>query len=832
MSDTPKSFQGAVERVATSLLDTLRVGAVMFDTDGHVLLWSPTVEEILGWPAERMIGRYYGDYLVPDASSITASVEAGGIYAALRNERYWRGTLRVRHLDGHTVEVEARASLLTPSDGKPFILANIVETSRLRAVEHDLAALDALFATSPLGIAIFDTEQRYVRVNEALSRIIGKPIPDILDRTLHEVLPRRMADDLAQIQKLVLETGRSVVDTVILGPDGHSWRSVSYGRLTGRDGRVLGISSTIMDVTERRDAMQKIERARQRLKLLDDVGVALGDLLDVRRIAEELAHSLVPRFADYSSVMLHGAVAYGGELPHPDQPPEIPLLQLGAEAKDRGPAVEHLLRIGQDIAFESGSIFGKVLTSAVPHLVMSQEELLSAGHPEDPRVRVALDLGIHSLMAVPLRARGTVLGLLVLGRGGGRVAFDRDDLALTTELAGRAGISLDNARLYTRERESALMLQRSLLPQRVPSPPGVQVAYRYVPGNSGGEADAEAGGDWFDVIPLAGGRVAFVVGDVMGHGLRAAATMGRLRTAVRTLAGLDLPPDELLRRVNDLADDLAQGPDEPLMATCLYAVYDPSTRHCTLAVAGHVPPLLLTAAGDGTWDVVPVEVPVGPPLGVDDVEFEPVSPTVEDGAVLVLYTDGLIEHRGEDITEGLDRLVSLLGSLPVRACLEDVCDHVLAGLDPGDESDTPGVPGAVDDVALLLVRLGGLPEGSVTSWAFPAETLAVRRARDAVRKTLHDWGLDALVDDTVLLVSELVTNSLRHAHGPIGVRMVRGSSLLVEVSDPLPAPPRERAAGVDDEGGRGIQLVARGARRWGTRHGPIGKTVWFELPLP
>lgn len=832
VSDTPRSFQGAVERVATSLLDTLRVGVVMFDTDGYVLLWSPTVEEILGWPGEHMVGRYYGDYLVRGTSPTAAPVEAGGIYAALQSERYWRGILRVRHRDGHTVEVEARASMLTPSNGKPFILANIVETSRLRAVEHDLAALDALFATSPLGIAIFDTEQRYVRVNEALSRLIEKPVADILGRTLHEVLPRRMADDLAQIQKLVLDTGRSVVDTVVLSADGHSWHSVSYGRLTGRDGRVLGISSTIMDVTERRDAMEKIERARQRLKLLDDIGVTLGDLLDVHRIAKALAHSLVPRFADYAGVMLHAAVAYGGELPHPDHPPETPLLQLGAEAGKRGPDVDDLLRIGQDIAFEPGSIFDKVLTSAVPHLALTQHELLSATYPGDPKVRAAVDLGIHSLLAVPLRARGTVLGLLVLGRVSERAPFDRDDLALTVELAGRAGISLDNARLYTRERESALMLQRSLLPQHVPSPPGVRVAYRYVPGSSSAEADAEAGGDWFDVIPLAGGRVALVVGDVMGHGLRAAATMGRLRTAVRTLAGLDLPPDELLRRVDDLADDLVQRPDEPLMATCVYAVYDPSTRRCTFSMAGHVPPLLLTGPGTGTWNVVPVEGPVGPPLGVGDVEFETVELTVEEGSVLVLYTDGLIEHRGEDITEGLDRLVSLLGGLPAQACLEDTCDRVLADLEPGDESDAPGTRGTVDDVALLLARLGGLPEGSATSWVFPAETPAVRRARDAVRETLRDWGLDALVDDTVLLVSELVTNSMRHAHGPIGVRMVRGTSLLVEVSDPLPAPPHERTAGVDDEGGRGIQLVARGSRRWGTRHGPIGKTVWFELPLP
>ncbi|MGK5497593.1 SpoIIE family protein phosphatase [Streptomyces sp. URMC 125] len=830
MSDPPKTFHSAGERLSTSLLETLRIGIVMFDAEGYVRLWSPATEEILGWPAEEVVGRYYADYLTgpPVASPSGAPARAGEIYATLQHEKYWRGILRVRHPDGRAVEVEGRASLITPAGGRPFILANLVETSRLRAVEHDLAALDALFTTSPLGIAFLDTEHRYVRVNDALARLNGVPVSEILGRSIRDVLPPHLADSLVQIQSLVLQTGRPVVDTVIAAPDGHGWRSVSYGRLTSPDGRVLGVSSTIMDVTERRDAMEKIERARQRLKLLDDVGVALGDLLDVPRIARALADCLVPRFADHAGVMLYAVVAHGGELPRPDRLPDSPLLQLGAAAKTSGPAVEALLRVGREVTFPPESVFGRVLSSAAPHMTLTEEELHSATCSTDPALAAAAPPDADSVLVVPLRARGVVLGLLVLSRSGGRAPFDRDDLALTMELTGRAGISLDNARLYARERESALMLQRSLLPQRVPSPPGVQVAYRYVPGGSRAEARAEAGGDWFDVISLAGGRVALVVGDVMGHGMRAAATMGRLRTAVRTLAGLDLPPAELLRRVNDLADDLAPGPDEPLMATCVYAVYDPSTRRCTLASAGHLPPLLLAGRRDEGWAVASVEAPSGVPLGIDGVEFESVELEVEEGAVLALYTDGLIEHRGEDITEGLDRLVSLLAGLPRQPFLEDICDRVLDGMAPGGT----GPADSADDVALLMARLGGLPEGSAASWTFPAERHAVRRARDTVRRTLRGWGLGALADDAVLLVSELVTNSLRHAHGPIGVRMVRGSSLLVEVSDPLPVPPREHVATVDDEGGRGIQLVARGSRRWGTRHGPIGKTVWFELPLP
>jgi anti-sigma regulatory factor (Ser/Thr protein kinase) len=513
----------------------------------------------------------------------------------------------------------------------------------------------------------------------------------------------------------------------------------------------------------------------------------------------------------------------------------------------------------EPICFTADSVLGQVLTSGLPRLITEKEEMLRMAFLGDPKVLAAVELGVTSLLVLPLRARGVVLGLLVVARGGGREPFAPYDLGLAMELADRAGAALDNARLYVREREGALMLQRSLLPQVVPEPPGVSIAFRYVPGSSA----AEVGGDWFDVISLAGGRIAFVVGDVMGHGLNAAATMGRLRTAVRTLAGLDMAPDELLRRVNDLGDDMAQNQVEGWMATAVYAVYDPSTHRCAIAQAGHLPPVLVeprddarlrrdralraadqpgcaddtdgreqTDGGDTArfagygddperCDARLLDLPTGVPLGVGGVRFETTELEVPDGSVLVLYTDGLVEARGQDISTGLERLRLTLCRQP--ASLEDSCDELLATMEPGREPD---------DVALLMARLGGLPAGSTASWTFPAEASAVRLARRRVSDTLMRWGLGPLSDVTVLLVSELVTNSLRYAHGPIGVRMVRGSSLLVEVSDPLPDPPRERATDEEDEGGRGLQLVARTSRRWGTRHGPLGKTVWFELALP
>ena len=848
----------------TTLLDTLRVGIVMLDGQGNVLLWSPMTEEILGWSAGDVVGR-----------PIEEIIEGGDADRRIRNTlgrtHRWRGILHLRHRDGHPVEVEGRSSLLRDTEHHPFVLANIVETSRVRAVEHDLAALDGLFASSPLGIALFDTEKRFVRFNQALITLNHATDDNLLGRTVADLLPPAMAEEVLQVQQAVLDTGRSVVDMVMPAPHGDGARSVSYSRLTDRAGEVLGVSCTIMDITERLEALNKVEAARERLALLDSVGVALGDLLDAGAVSQALAAALVPRFADYSGVLLREEVCDGGELPSAVIPVGTPVHRYGVAARQADERVERLLRLTGETVYAHDSFIGRSLGTGEPQLVTGRDAILRATRDGDPKVAATLDLGVHSLMAVPLRAREVVLGLLVISRADKREPFDHDDLVLAMELADRAGTSLDNARLYARERQGALMLQRSLLPQHVPEPPGVALAYRYVPGSSG----TEVGGDWFDVIPLPGGRVAFVVGDVMGHGLHAAVTMGRLRTAVRTLAGLDLPPDELLARVSDVSDDLAHGPDDPVMASCLYAVYEPAPtaagRGCgllTMASAGHVPPLLVSRE-DGRCRADAVELPAGTPLGIgavtgpeDGSRFEAVEREVPEGSVLVLYTDGLVEKREEDITVGIDRVRALLADVPEppegrsspaggrtevppvttdTACgdIEEACDVLIGSLrgagGPGGRHSTG------DDVAVLMARLGGLPGDTAASWSFSTGSYAVRRARAAVRETLREWDLMELEDTGVLLVSELVTNVLRYASGPIGVRMVRdarrdeagrGGVLIVEVSDPLPDPPQERSVTPDQESGRGIQLVASEARRWGTRHGPEGKTVWFELGLP
>jgi PAS domain S-box-containing protein len=742
----------------------------------------------------------------------------------------WSGGLTLRHRAGHTVRAEVRASPLIDAEGKPCLLISLAETRLIDQLERDIAVVDALVDSSPLGIAIYGTDLRVVRVNEELTRVVGKSAEDILGRTVDQVNPGEVGRTVAAVQRGVLETGVPVVDFRTPSPDGKRVRSSSFSRIADNRGRVLGLTSIVMEVTERMAAAARTERARARLSLLNDIDRALADLLDVDRLAQALADGLVPAFADYACVLLVQAVCEGRELSGSPYPGDTTLILQGAACRPDDAQVPLFLPAGRRLEFPEDTPPAEVLAGrrAAWHAA-SPAELGSAAAPGrhlDPRLRTALELGVGSAIVVPLRARGVVLGLLAVGRSTEREPFDEEDLALAGELADRAAIALDNARLYIRVREDALTLQRGLLPQRVPRLPGIETAHRYVPGSAG----AEAGGDWFDVVPLAGGRVAFVIGDVMGHGLRAAATMGRVRTAVRTLATLDLAPDELLHRLNVLSDDFALSAEDPMMATLVYAVYDPSTRICAMARAGHLSPLMCYDErgphGEPICRVTRIHSPPGLPIGVDTgvpepVHFETVDMLVPAGAVLVLFTDGLVEARGADIGEGQERLCTVLGE--PHASLEEACDDVLSTMLPATESD---------DVALLVARLGELPEGSSVSWTFPAEPGVVRQGRVQVRDTLTAWGLAPLVDVTALLVTELVTNSLRHSRGPIGVRMVRGTSLLVEVSDPTPDPPRARMAAFDEEGGRGLHLVARVAKRWGTRLGPLGKTVWFELALP
>ncbi|WP_322723598.1 SpoIIE family protein phosphatase [Streptomyces spongiae] len=555
--------------------------------------------------------------------------------------------------------------------------------------------------------------------------------------------------------------------------------------------------------------------ARRRLELLHDASVRIGTTLDVTRTAEELTEVTVPRFADFTAVDLPDSVLHG------DEPGSLgPGSMLRRIALNSIHQESHLYEVGALFPFVGSTPQARSWETgqSVLEPVLSEATGWIAQDPE--RLERVLAAGIHSLITVPLRARGTTLGMASFYRSEEPAPFEDDDLSLAQELVGRAAISIDNARRYTREHKTALALQRSLLPRGRSDQSAVEVAYRYLP------AQAGVGGDWFDVIPLSGARVALVVGDVVGHGLHAAATMGRLRTAVHNFCSLDLPPDDLLTHLDDLVGRLDRGEgwaventhaDSGIVgATCLYVVYDPVSRHCTLTRAGH--PLPAIVRPDGTVDFV--DLPSAPPLGLGGMPFETVEMELAEGSQLVLYTDGLIEDRHRDIDTGLDKLRTVL-SCPDRAP-EDTCEAVLDALLPAGPSD---------DVALLVARTHALGRDRVAQWDFPNDPAMVSRARVAVTRQLSAWDLDDLAFTTELVASELVTNAIRHATGPFQLRLLRDRTLICEVSDGSSTSPRLRRARTEDEGGRGLFLVAQLTARWGTRYTPDGKIIWAEQPL-
>ncbi|WP_327233684.1 SpoIIE family protein phosphatase [Streptomyces sp. NBC_01317] len=574
------------------------------------------------------------------------------------------------------------------------------------------------------------------------------------------------------------------------------------------------VSLFVCRLREKRDRrLRNLTISRARLRLLSEAGRRVGSTLDVSRTAAELADVAVVDFADLVRVDLvatrepFAAPTTGAQRVFPAAS------RAGPSAGPGGPPGP-----GDPMTYRESS--GPATCLATGGSVLSQDPATTATWftPGAAEPAEAGEAGPASAMAVALRARRGTLGVVVFGRLGTRPPFDEDDVLLAKEIASRAAVCIDNARRYTRERETALALQRSLLPQEMPSLMAVETHSRYLPADSA----AGVGGDWFDVIPLSGARVALIVGDVAGHGIQASATMGRLRTAVRTLADIELTPDELLTRLDGIVLHRTAGvrneiADTDLSATCLYAVYDPVTCECTVARAGHAPPVVRYP--DGTVDLL--DAPAGPPLGVGGLPFESATAHVPEGSLVVLYTDGLIESYDHDIDEGLDLLrAALRGTNP---SMSDAADHILRSLLPNPPRD---------DVALLIARTGALGADQVAGWQLPSAPAAVAQARKYATDQLTAWDMSEDVEFAAeLIVSELVTNAVRYATGPISLRLINGDSLICEVSDGSNTSPHLRLASALDEGGRGLFLIARTSERWGTRRTSAGKTIWAELSL-
>ncbi|MET8181523.1 ATP-binding SpoIIE family protein phosphatase [Streptomyces sp. NPDC005336] len=494
---------------------------------------------------------------------------------------------------------------------------------------------------------------------------------------------------------------------------------------------------------------------------------------------------MVPEFADTVTVDVLEPVLSGLEPPPYDGSAEPSLRRVALRSCDATPGAR----------------------VAVPEVTVRR--CLAEGLPvSDP---------VTGSLTAPLTARGAVLGLATFARIPPRGAFDEEEISLAWELVSRTAVCLDNARRYTLEHATALMLQKDLLPRTLPQPTGVEISHRYLPA----AGPVGVGGDWYDVIPLSGARAGLIVGDVAGHGMRAAATMGRLRTTVAALAALDLAPDELLSRLDDLvartgAPQPLDDEDQALGVTCLYAVYDPVSRHCVLARAGHPPPVLVTPEVHAKL----VDLPAGPPLGLGGLPFESTDIELPEDSLLALFTDGLVERRDQDVDAGVQALCDTLSRSRAQP-LEQTCEGVISTLLP--------VP-PEDDAALLLVRVHSLDEHLVATWDIPAEPGEVARTRSLACDKLVEWNME---DETTfvveLVVSELVTNAIRYGGAPVRLRLIREHGLIVEVSDSGPPSPYLRRAAMEDEGGRGLFLVAQLTQRWGTRYTPSGKTIWTEV---
>ncbi|MFB8273007.1 SpoIIE family protein phosphatase [Streptomyces sp. NPDC055955] len=742
------------------------------------------------------------------------------------------------------------AGALILSAGGTVLLAR-----RLRRQTHGLGPAgmtrmyehhDAVLHSVREGVLIMDADHRLLLANDEARRLLDLG-PDAEGKQATDL---RLDPPTVEL----LTSGRAVSDAVC--PAGDRLLAINIRPTDVPDGPA-GSVATLRDTTELRALAGRAEAAGERLRLLHDAGARVGTTLDVRRTAQEMTDVAVPGFADLVTLELADPVLRGDEPTALDGPLRRVAVSVapphggrrtstGASADEHAATERHTSGGHGDVASASAfSLTGdsprqkadscptsfatdELVTYAPPtpqaQALKTREAVLApvltdtracsehsgqqAGHIHEP--------GLRSLITVPVRARGVVLGVANFWRSQESDPFDEDDLSLAGELIGRTGVCIDNARRFTHAHATAVTLQRSLLPEALPDQDAVDAAYRYLPAQA---EEAEVGGDWFDVIPLPGARVALVVGDVVGHGLHAAATMGRLRTAVHNFSTLDLPPDELLSYLDELVTtiDESTGTARISGATCLYAVYDPTTGCCTMATKGHPGPALVRPDGTVSFP----SIPVSPPLGLGGEPFETASLELLEGSRLVLFTDGLFTDRHRDIDTGLDQLRTALARLPGRTP-DETCQGVLDAMLPAQPSD---------DVALLVARTRRLDTEHIAQWAVNRDPAEVARIRTEVTGRLTVWGLAELSFATELILSELVTNAIRYGTGPITVRLVRARSLICEVADGSSTAPHLRRAAATDEGGRGLYLVSQFAERWGTRYTKRGKTIWTEQSL-
>ncbi|WUH88960.1 SpoIIE family protein phosphatase [Streptomyces sp. NBC_00433] len=765
---------------------------IVVDARGRIVHWSEQAEKLLGYRSSAVSGRPAAEFFVARdrGDGGVAGLPQSGTEAVLRSSGGAGIRCAVRIRPTPAGERGAWSVDLTPVASD--------------AHEVDDATLEALFQESPIGLAVFGPDLRLRRYNPSAENLKGIFTPQSLGLRPSEIWPRSNAASQEPLLSDLLATGKPMIGFEKRGyppddPDHEYVFSASAFRLHDREGHVIGFASTAFDITARR-------LAEERLALLARASGTVGSTLDVMRTGQELADIVVPDFADAAAVDVVDSVLHGRE-PDPGGNVESDFRRIGLRYSPGVPAAADDRPLGAAVfPFPSSAV--DCLTELAPSL----------GSDEGPPQGDPVGGTIRRNLVVPLCARGVKLGVLAFYRYGR--AFDEGDILTANELATRAALAIDNARRYTQEHTIARALQLDLLPSRLPRQSAVETAHRVVA--------AGAGTDWMDVIPVSGARVALVVGSLKGAGLYAAAAMGRLRTVVHALAALDLSPDEVLARLDALVSRITlergSGPhgetdqlDGALAgATCLYAIYDPTSGQLTLSSAGHPVPAVAPPDGE-PWTT---EVPVGGRLGSGHTEFGTVTVDVSRGSTLGLYTPGLLASSGVDEFLGL---MAALVSSPGTRTLQILGDKAIGALLP-EHPDR--------DATLLLARTHILGEDQVATWDLPSDPAVVATARTLVDRQLTAWHIDELNFPSQLITSELVTNAIRHGKDPITLRLLRDEALICEVSDGSTIAPHLRHAAISDEGGRGLFMTAELTQRWGTRYTERGKTIWTEQDLP
>jgi PAS domain S-box-containing protein len=780
----PSQTELAGERLRQALKE-VSVGSWDWDIRTGELIWDEAAQELYGTLPEDYTGRIENWMRIVHPDDLAPTLDAAG--RAIRDHGVYEAEYRVRKLDGTWGWTQARGRATYDEQGEALRMTGVGWDSN-----EPRTALDALSRAlrhMSDGFLSVDDDWCITFANLEAERTLGFSEEELFGRVLWDLPSARQVPGLEQRCRKAAAEERSAGFDIDMTDTG---RRYHLRLVPGPDGRTLYFT----DVTEKRRLEEERRAAEgaasERAARIAELTAALAKATTSRDVVDAVARRVLPPFGAAGLLVqavegrrLHSVGAVGYTDDFLDDVNSIPWTTSN-------PAWE---------AIEAGT---PMFLSSVPEFTARWPDLTGLAERGDKQ----------SWAFLPLTASGHTFGVCVVSFDRPRRLTDEDRTLLTT-ISALVAQALERARLYDAEHTRSRELQRSLLPRGLPDLPACTAAARYLPAGQG----MDVGGDWYDIIPLSGGQVALVVGDVMGHGLPEAATMGRLRTAVHTLADLELPPDEIMSHLNDLV----MGMGEESYVTCLYALYDSTTQVCSIARAGHPPPALVHPDGSVHFP----ELSADPPLGAAEPPFETVELTVPEGSLLVLYTDGLVESSKREIDEGMADLARLLRTAHedgTAADLEHLCDTLTAGLLPAEHQ-------AADDTAFLVARLHALTGDRIASWPLPEDPKAAGQARRHVREQLSDWGLDDLASTTELLASELVGNVVRHAKGPVSLRLLHGAELICEVFDGSLTMPRIRRATDTDEGGRGLQLVTALSQRWGTRYTATGKCIWTEQSL-